>query len=70
MRISAGDLCYLAAELAVEHGLVARDYARRAFVSFTAEGETERARFWFALSVILDDIALHRLDPDRTPTIH
>ena len=70
MRISAGDLCFLAAELAAEHGLVARDYAQRAFVSFTAEGERERASFWFALSVILDDIALHRLDPDRTPTIH
>ncbi|MGC9954599.1 MAG: hypothetical protein ABSD21_10020 [Rhizomicrobium sp.] len=70
MRISAGDLCFLAAELAAEHGLVARDYARRAFVSLTAEGEAERARFWFALSVLLDDIALHRLDPDHTPTIH
>jgi hypothetical protein len=70
MRISAGDLCYLAAELAAEHGSVARDYAKRAFVSFQAEGEAERARFWFALSVILDDIALHRLDPDHTPTIH
>jgi len=70
MRISAGDLCYLAAELAAEHGLIARDYAQRAFASFTAEGERERASFWFALSVILDDIALHRLDPDRAPTIH
>ena len=70
MRISAGDLCFLAAELAAEHGLVARDYAQRAFVSFTAEGERERASFWFALSVILDDIALHRLDPDHSPTIH
>ncbi len=70
MRISAGDLCFLAAELAAEHGLVARDYAKRAFVSFAAEGESERASFWFALSVILDDIALHRLDPDHAPTIH
>jgi hypothetical protein len=70
MRMSAGDLCFLAAELAAEHGLVARDYAKRAFVSFSAEGERERASFWFALSVILDDIALHRLDPDHTPTIH
>jgi hypothetical protein len=70
MRISAGDLCFLAAELAAEHGLVARDYAQQAFASFSAEGESERASFWFALSVILDDIALHRLDPDRSPTIH
>ena len=70
MRISAGDLCYLAAELAAEHGVVARDYARRAFVSLTAEGERERARFWFALSVLLEDIELHRLDTDHSPTIH
>jgi hypothetical protein len=70
MRISAGDLCFLAAELAAEHGSVARDYARRAFASFSAEGESERASFWLALSVLLDDFALHRLDPDRPPTIH
>jgi hypothetical protein len=70
MRISTGDLCFLAAELAAEHGSIARDYAQRAFVSFSAEGESERASFWFALSVILDDIALHRLDPERAPTIH
>lgn len=70
MRISAGDLCILASELAAEHGLIARDYARRACASLEAEGERERARFWFALSVLLDDIAQHRLDPDRAPTIH
>ena len=70
MRISAGDLCFLAAELAAEHGVVARDYAQRASVSLAAEGESERASFWFTLSVLLDDIALHRLDPARAPTIH
>lgn len=70
MRISAGDLCFLAGELAAEHGVVARDYARRASASLQAEGEAERARFWFALAVILDDIALNRLDPDQAPTIH
>ena len=70
MRMSAGDLCFLAAELAAEHGVVARDYAQQAFASLAAEGESERASFWFALSVLLDDIALHRLDPYRSPTIH
>ena len=70
MRISTDDLCYLAAELSAEHGVVASAYARRAYASFTAEGEAERARFWFALSVLLEDIALHRLDPDHSPTIH
>ena len=70
MRISAGDLCFLAAELAAEHGSVARDYAQRASVSLAAEGESERANFWLALSILLDDFALHRLDPERPPTIH
>ncbi|MBU6296907.1 MAG: hypothetical protein KGJ79_14285 [Alphaproteobacteria bacterium] len=70
MRISAGDFCILAGELAAEHGLLARDYAQRASASFEAEGESERARFWFTLSILLDDIAMRRLDPSREPTIH
>ena len=70
MPISAGDLCMLAAELAAEHGTDAREYAKRAYVSFEAEGEQDRARFWFTLSVLLDDIVTHRLDPDRSPTIN
>ncbi len=70
MPISASDMCMLAAELAAEHGLIARDYARRAVASFEAEGEVDRARFWFTLSVLLDDIALNRLDPERPLTIH
>jgi hypothetical protein len=63
MELNAGDMCRLAADLAAEHGDAARDYARRAVVSFEQEGEAERARFWFVLSVFLDDIALQRLDP-------
>ena len=70
MRMSAGDFCILAGELAAEHGLLARDYARRASASFEADGEPERARFWFTLSILLDDIALYGLDPCREPTIH
>ena len=70
MPISASDMCLLAAELAAEHGVIARDYARRAVATFEAEGETDRAGFWLSLSILLDDIVMHRIDPDRAPTIH
>jgi len=70
MPISASDLCTLAADLAAEHGLVACDYAHRAVMAFEAEGEIDRARFWFTLATLLDDIMLHRLDPERPITIH
>lgn len=66
----AGDFCQIAAELALEHGSVALDYARRATLQFECEGEPERARFWFALSVLLGDIAEHRLDPCSPITFH
>ena len=70
MPISAQNLCRLAGELAAEHGVLARDYARRAFRTLESEGDPERARFWFLLSVLVDDVMLHRLDPDNVPTIH
>jgi hypothetical protein len=69
MPISAQNLCRLAGELATEHGVLARDYARRAFRTLEAEGDTERAHFWFMLSILVDDVMLHRLDPDNAPTI-
>jgi hypothetical protein len=65
-----GDLCQLAAELAFEHGADAVDYARRAVVTLECEGEGERAQFWYALSILLDDIVTHRVDPDRPVVIH
>jgi len=70
MELNAGDLCRLAADLQAEHGDAARDYARRAVVSFQCEGAIERARFWFTLSVFLDDIALQRLDPESPIVLH
>jgi hypothetical protein len=70
MPISAHKLCRLAAELASEHGLEARDYARRAYLTLEAEGDTERAHFWFTLSILVDDVVMHRLDLERPPTIH
>ncbi|MEI9931615.1 MAG: hypothetical protein WDM89_14020 [Rhizomicrobium sp.] len=70
MQLNADDMCRLAADLAAEHGLAALDYAHRAVVSFESEGEADRARFWFMLSVFLNDIMLQRLDPDESITIH
>jgi hypothetical protein len=68
--ICVADLCRLAAELAQEHGSLALDYARQAVISFEAEGAMDRAYFWLALSVLLDDIVGQRIDPDRPIIIH
>jgi hypothetical protein len=70
MQLGANDLCRLAADLADEHGADAMAYARRAVLSFEAEGAVERARFWFTLCVFLGDIADHGLSPNRPVTIH
>lgn len=70
MAVSAQDLCRLAAELAAEHGVLAGDYARRAYRTMETEGQYDRAQFWFALSVLVDDVMLHGLDPDYGPSIH
>jgi len=66
----AGDLYQLAAELALEHGVRALEYARRAVVEFESSGVTDRALFWQAMVVLLGDIAEHRLDPDAPIIIH
>jgi hypothetical protein len=65
-----GDLCQLAADLALEHGSDAADYARRAVLTLESEGEGERARFWYALSILLEDIIAQRVDPDLPLVIH
>jgi hypothetical protein len=65
-----GDLCQLAADLAIEHGAGALDFAHRATMLLELEGETERAHFWQSLSVLLDDIFACRLDPDLPILIH
>jgi hypothetical protein len=65
-----GDLCQLAADLALEHGAYAAELARRTIVALEFEGKTERAHFWQSLSVLIDDIFAQRLDPDAPLTIH
>ncbi len=69
-RMRTGDLCQLAADLAIEHGASAMDFARQATVSLELEGDVERAHFWQSLSVLLDDIFAQRLDPDLPIVIH
>lgn len=69
-HFSTGDMYRLASDFAVEFGDNASDYAYRAVVSFEAEGEGDRAYFWFLLLVMLGDIAAHRIDPTATITIH
>lgn len=69
MPISVRKLCRLAGELATEHGVEARDYARRAYVELEADGDRERAQFWFVLSVLVDDVIMHRVAADELPTI-
>ncbi len=70
MQLSADELCRIAAEFTEEHGAEALDRARRALHAFEAEGAHDRALFWFTLCIFIDDIAEHRLDPDRALTIH
>jgi hypothetical protein len=68
--LSADELCRLAADFACEHGDDAMDVARRQVLSLEAEGALDRARFWLAMCVLLDDIAEHRIDPLLPQTVH
>jgi hypothetical protein len=66
----AGEFCDLAAELASEHGDAALVYAQRASAEFASVGADDRAAFWYALSLFIDDIMNHRLDPDLPLVFH
>ena len=68
-RLTTGEIMRLASDFAEEHGADACDYAYRAVVSFEAEGEGERAYFWFLLLIMLGDIASNRVNPGVL-TIH
>jgi hypothetical protein len=69
-HLTTGEIVRLASDFAEEHGADACDFAYRTVVSLEAEGEGERAYFWFLLLVMLGDIASHRLNPDGPLTIH
>jgi hypothetical protein len=68
-HLTANDMYRLANDFAEEHGSEACDYAYRAVIAFEAEGQAERAYFWFLLLVMMGDIVSRRIDPDRI-TIH
>ncbi len=70
MPISAQKLCLLAGELADEHGVLALDFARRAYRTWEVEGDTDKAQFWFTLSILVDDVMAHRLNAGGLPTIN
>lgn len=70
MSLSTGDLYRLASDLAAEHGAQACDYASRAVMTLEAEGNHERAQFWFVMLVLLGDVISHRVDPASHITIH
>ena len=69
-RLTADDMCRLAAELVDEHGPGALDYAQRAVLCFEAEGASDRAQFWLTLCALLGDIAENRLDPLNPVVLH
>jgi hypothetical protein len=69
-HLTIGDMYRLASDFAEEHGSDACDYAYRAVISFEAEGQGERAYFWFLLLVMMGDIVSRRIDPDGVITIH
>jgi hypothetical protein len=70
MAMSTGDLYRLAGDLAAEHGAAASDYASRAVMTLEAEGNHDRAQFWFVMMVLLADINSGRVDPDARISIH
>jgi len=69
-HLTTGDMVRLASDFAEEHGAHASDYAWRAVICFEADGEGERAYFWFLLLVMLGDLAHHHIEPGAAITIH
>jgi hypothetical protein len=60
----------LAAELVAEHGPAIFHVAIRASAENACDGRADGAHFWYALSLLLDDIIRARLDPDGPLTVH
>jgi len=68
--MKAREICYLAWELASEHGDAALVYARRASAEFSSVGADDRAQFWDALAMFIEDIMSERLDPELPIVFH
>ena len=70
MALATSDLYRLASDLAAEHGEAVCDYASRAVMTLEAEGNHDRAQFWFVMLVLLGDVIHHRVDPYSHITLH
>jgi hypothetical protein len=70
MALATSDLYHLASDLAAEHGEAACEYASRAVMTLEAEGNHDRAQFWFVMLVLLGDVISHRVDPHSRITVH
>lgn len=68
--MKARDLRDLAWQLTSEHGDAALVYARRVSAEFASVGADDRAAFWYALSIFIDDIMTRRLDPGLPIVLH
>lgn len=68
--MNTSDLRDLAADLVHEHGPAILSIALRASAEHACDGREEHAHFWYALSLLLDDIIHERLDPNRPLTLH
>ena len=68
--MDTNDMRDLAAGLFREHGPSIFHVALRASAEHACAGQEKVAHFWYALSLLLDDIIRVRLDPDRPLTIH
>ncbi|HWY14969.1 MAG TPA: hypothetical protein VNX86_07520 [Rhizomicrobium sp.] len=68
--MGANEFRELAVELVDRHGSGAVQFARNCSTEYAFEGAHVRSEFWYALSVFLDDIVSHRIDPDRPLAFH
>ena len=68
--MNATEMRDLAAELVHEHGPAIVHVAIRASAEHACDGRHDGAHFWYALSLLLEDIIRALLDPDRPLTLH
>ena len=68
--MNTNEMRELAAALFHEHGPAIIHVALRTSAEHACAGREAGAHFWYALSLILDDIIRARLDPDAPLTLH
>jgi hypothetical protein len=68
--MDTNDMRDLAAELLDEHGPAVFHFALRASAEHACDGRNDGAHFWYALSLLLDDIIHARVDAARPLILH